>query len=61
MRYLVLVCLLLALGGCSSAGPYGALGNYAASPVSDLGACSASPIQEGHYDKLCNRQNASIY
>jgi hypothetical protein len=61
MRYLVLLCLLLASGGCSSVGSYGALGGYAASPVTDLGACSVSPIQEGHYDKFCNRQNGSIY
>jgi len=61
MRYLVLVCLLVALGGCSSAGSYGALGSYATSPATDLGACSVSPIQAGHYDKFCNRQNASIY
>jgi hypothetical protein len=61
MRYLVLVCILLVLGDCSSAGSYGVLGSYAASPVTDLGACSVSPIETGHYDKFCNRQNASIY
>ena len=57
MRYLVLVCLSLALGGCSSAGPYGGLRSYAGLPTVDLGACAVSPIRPGHEDKLCTRQN----
>ena len=61
MWYLVLVCLSLAWGGCSSAGPYGGLRSYAASPVSDLGTCAVSPIQPGHEDKLCNRQDAARF
>jgi hypothetical protein len=61
MRYLVLACLSLTLGGCSSTGQYGGLRSYAASPVSDLGACAVSPIYLGHEDKLCNRQNGSLY
>ena len=61
MRYLVLACLSLALGGCSSAGVYGGVGSYAASPFPDLGACSVFPIEQSHYDKFCNRQNGSLY
>jgi hypothetical protein len=57
MRYLVLVCLSLALGGCSSAGPYGGLRSYAGLATVDLGACAVSPIRPGHEDKLCTRQN----
>jgi hypothetical protein len=61
MRYLVLACLSLALGGCSSAGSYGGFRSYAASSTSDLGACAVSPIQLGHEDKICSRQNGSLY
>jgi hypothetical protein len=60
MRYLVLVCLWLGLAGCSSAGTFGTVGAYRPS-VSDLGACAFSPIQPGHEDKLCSRQNGSPY
>ncbi len=59
MRYLVLVCLLLGLAGCL--GPFGAINNVGGPSVVDLGTCAYSPIQPGHEDKLCGRQNGSIY
>ncbi len=58
MRYFVLVCLLLSFAGCF--GPFGAI-NVGGPPVVDLGTCASSPIQPGHEDKLCSRQNGSIY
>jgi hypothetical protein len=61
MRYLVIVCLSLTLGGCSSPATYGGPRSYAASPVSDLGGCGISPVQLGREDKLCNRQYGTPY
>jgi len=61
MRYLVFVCLALTLGGCSSTStaPYVGVDSY--EPAVDLGWCARSPIVSGHEDKLCGRQNATIY
>jgi hypothetical protein len=60
MRYLVLACLSVGLAGCFNSGPFGTVSAYNPSLV-DLGACANSPIQPGHEDKLCSRQNGSIY
>ena len=59
MRYLVLMCLLLGLAGCLG-GSFGAI-NVGGPSIVDLGTCAHSPIQLGHEDKLCSRQNGSIY
>jgi hypothetical protein len=61
MRYLVIVCLSLTLGGCSSAGSYAGFRSYAVSSVSDLGECAVSPVPLGREDKLCNRQTGNPY
>jgi hypothetical protein len=60
MRYLVLACVSLGLSGCFGSGPFGTVGVYGPSLV-DLGACANSPTQPQHEDKLCSRQNGSIY
>jgi hypothetical protein len=60
MRYLVLSCLSLGLAGCFGSGPFGTVSVPGRSLV-DLGACAESPIQAGHEDKLCSRQNGNPY
>jgi hypothetical protein len=60
MRYLVLACLSLGLTGCFGSGPFGAVSVYGPSFV-DLGACANSPIQPGHEDKICSRQDGTPY
>ena len=43
MKYLIILCLPLALTGCFGSGPYASANGPAYGPVPDLGACARSP------------------
>ena len=61
MKYLIILCLPLALTGCFGSGPYASANGPAYGPVPDLGACARSPEPTTRVDQLCNRQDANPY